>query len=453
MNIVRPAAVAGTFYPADPEQLARDVRQLLSAVAPAPAAPGLKALIVPHAGYIYSGAVAAQAYARLKPLASRIERVVLLGPVHRVPVRGLALPQANAFSTPLGQVQLDAEAMAVLADLPKVVISAEAHALEHSLEVQLPFLQSVLGEFRLVPLAVGSATPAEVAQVLARVWGGDETLIVISSDLSHFLPYTVAQKADSETIREILAERPALNHEQACGATPINGLLAFAARQGLRAELLGQCNSGDTAGDKFRVVGYASVAFYQTSKAVQDADDAGKTLLNVARDAISQHLGGPGRTPPDQRWLHEPGASFVTLTHQGRLRGCIGTIEAHRRLIEDVQENAIAAATRDPRFDALTRDELARTRIEVSLLSATEVLAFTSERQALEQLRPGVDGIILEYGRARGTFLPQVWDSLPQPNEFLAMLKRKAGLPADFWHTDIRLARYTVNKWQEVGDE
>lgn len=454
MSSVRPAAVAGSFYPADSAQLAREVRQLLAAARPTAAAAVPKALIVPHAGYLYSGAVAAQAYARLRPAAERIKRVVLLGPVHRVPVRGLALPGVLAFATPLGEVALDIAGMAAIADLPQVCVSDAAHAREHSLEVQLPFLQAVLGEFQLVPLAVGDASSAEVAQVLARLWGGEETLIVISSDLSHFLPYGQAQQSDGETVRQILARRPQLNHQQACGATPVNGLLAFAAEHGLKAELLEQCNSGDSAGDKSRVVGYASIAFYPAQQAAKTHDDEhGKTLLQLARAAISEHLGGLKQTPPERSWLHKPGACFVTLTQQGLLRGCIGSLEAHRRLIEDVQANAVAAASSDWRFTPLTRAELSHTRIEVSLLSATEPLTAGSERQALEQLRPGHDGLVLEYRQRRGTFLPQVWESLPDPVDFLAQLKLKVGLPADFWHVDMRLARYSVNQWQETGDE
>ncbi|MDP3846973.1 MAG: AmmeMemoRadiSam system protein B [Pseudomonas sp.] len=454
MNSVRPAAVAGSFYPADCAQLAREVWQLLSAARPTAATAAPKALIVPHAGYVYSGAVAAQAYARLLPLAAKIKRVVLLGPVHRVPVYGLALSRASAFATPLGQVTLDVAGMAAIADLPQVCVSDAAHALEHSLEVQLPFLQAVLGEFQLVPLAVGDASTAEVAQVLARLWGGEETLVVISSDLSHFLPYGQAQQIDGETVRQILARRPPLSHEQACGATPVNGLLAFAAEHGLHAELLKQCNSGDSAGDKSRVVGYASIAFYPAQQAAKDYnDEQGKTLLQLARGAITEHLGGPEQVPPERSWLHKPGASFVTLTQQGLLRGCIGSLQAHRPLIDDVQANAVAAASSDWRFAPLRRDELAGTRIEVSLLSATEALTAGSEQQALEQLRPGLDGLVLEYRQSRGTFLPQVWESLPDPVDFLTHLKRKAGLPADFWHADIRLARYSVTKWQETGDE
>ncbi|NOQ90558.1 MAG: AmmeMemoRadiSam system protein B [Gammaproteobacteria bacterium] len=190
-----------------------------------------------------------------------IKRVILLGPVHRVAVRGLALPDASAFATPLGEIQLDQSSVAAIENLPQVAVSAAVHANEHSLEVQLPFLQSVLDDFQLVPLAVGDATPEEVAEVLDILWGGPETLIVISSDLSHFLPYHSAQAVDAETVDNILKLGGQLSHEQACGGTPVNGFMLAARQHHLQAHLLDMRNSGDTAGDKSRVVGYASFAF------------------------------------------------------------------------------------------------------------------------------------------------------------------------------------------------
>jgi AmmeMemoRadiSam system protein B len=247
------------FYPADARQLAREVRDLLGAARH----PGLqpKALIAPHAGYVYSGAIAASAYAALKDIAPRIRRVVLLGPTHRVAVRGLALPDADAFDTPLGRVMLDRTAMDAIARLPQVVVSGAAHALEHSLEVQLPFLQSVLPDFTLLPLAVGTATAEEVAEVLEAVWGGDETLVVVSSDLSHYLPYATAQAVDRQTADDILQLNQLISHEQACGGTPIGGLILAARRHHLQPHLLDLRNSGDTAGSHEGVVGYAAFAF------------------------------------------------------------------------------------------------------------------------------------------------------------------------------------------------
>jgi len=259
MSTVRPPAVAGMFYAAEAQQLAHDVQQFLAEASPFDLIP--KALIVPHAGYIYSGAIAATAYATLQPIASRIRRVVLLGPTHRVAVRGLALPGVDAFDTPLGRVALDTAGARAIAHLPQVGISASAHALEHSLEVQLPFLQSILTDFTLLPLAVGMATAEEVAEVLETVWGGEETLIVISSDLSHYLPYATAQRVDQATAQSILKLQQPIPHDQACGGTPISGLIVAAQKHRLAPHLLDLRNSGDTAGSHDQVVGYAAFAF------------------------------------------------------------------------------------------------------------------------------------------------------------------------------------------------
>ena len=257
----RPPAVAGMFYPAAATALRASVDALLAAAPALPMAQP-KAIIVPHAGYIYSGSTAASIYAALAPWRQDIRRIVLLGPTHRVAIRGLALPTGQAFATPLGTVRLDGPAMAALDELPQVSRNDAAHALEHSLEVQLPFLQRSFDHFMLIPLAVGDAEPEEVAAALECLWGGDETLLVISSDLSHFLPYATAQQVDGDTCRHILALDAHLRPGQACGAYPINGLLLAAQRHGLQARLLACCNSGDTAGDRERVVGYAAFAFH-----------------------------------------------------------------------------------------------------------------------------------------------------------------------------------------------
>ena len=267
MSAVRPAAVAGMFYPADPRQLQLDVQKFLTAAQPQTL--NAKALIVPHAGYIYSGAIAASAYATLRSLAPRIRRVILLGPTHRVAVNGLALPDTDAFDTPLGRVQLDVDAMRTISRLPQVIVSNEAHEEEHSLEVQLPFLQSVLEDFTLLPLAVGMATAEEVAEVLEAVWGGEETLIVISSDLSHYLPYAAAQFIDNKTAQNIIKLQQPIQHEQACGGTPISGLIIAARKHHLSPHLLDLRNSGDTAGSRDRVVGYAAFAFTEETDHVR----------------------------------------------------------------------------------------------------------------------------------------------------------------------------------------
>ena len=259
MTTIRSPAVAGLFYPADGRQLQHDVHTLLAKAKLHDFEP--KALIVPHAGYIYSGSVAAAAYANLSSTAAAIQRVVLLGPAHRVAVRGLALPGVDVFDTPLGSIKLDTGLASAIAHLPQVIVNKEAHVLEHSLEVQLPFLQSMLGDFTVLPLAVGMASAEDVAEVLDHVWGGEETLIVISSDLSHYLPYATAQRVDNETVQSILQLRQPIGHDHACGSIPINGLIMAARKHHLTPHLLDLRNSGDTAGSRDQVVGYAAMAF------------------------------------------------------------------------------------------------------------------------------------------------------------------------------------------------
>jgi AmmeMemoRadiSam system protein B/AmmeMemoRadiSam system protein A len=451
MDQVRAPAVAGGFYPASAEALLQELTTLLGSVASPTRNARPKALIAPHAGYVYSGLTAAHAYRELAPWRDEISRVILLGPAHRVRVTGLALPATGAFATPLGTVPLDGAAMALIRPLPQVCTSDEAHAWEHSLEVHLPFLQQVLGRFTLVPLAVGDATPAQVAEVLSALWGGDETLILVSSDLSHYLSHPQAQAVDGRTTRSILDLQPHLNHQQACGATPVNGLLLEARARGLTPKLLDQRNSGDTAGDKNRVVGYASFAFYRdgiTHGTNSSAPD-GNLMLKLARSAISSRLGWHFSLDASAPFMEKPAATFITLTKNGQLRGCIGSLQAHRSLREDIEANAQAAAFQDPRFEPLTFDELRQVRIEVSLLSELMPIAFSSEADLLANLRPGQDGLVLEHGARRGTFLPQVWETLPAPESFLGELKRKAGLPRDFWDPGIRVSRYSVAKWSE----
>ncbi len=257
----RPPAVAGTFYPASPRELEDQLRDLL-ARAPTPVDPPPKALIAPHAGYVYSGPVAASAYARLAPARGVVSRVVLMGPSHRVALRGLALPDASAFATPLGRIELDAETMIRALELPQVRVLHAAHELEHSLEVQLPFLQVVLGDFSLVPLVAGDASATEVAEVLDALWGGDETLVVVSSDLSHYHDYATARRLDAATTQAIEAlDAGALGFDDACGRVPIRGLLELARARGLRPVTLDVRSSGDTAGPRDSVVGYGSWAF------------------------------------------------------------------------------------------------------------------------------------------------------------------------------------------------
>ena len=264
MTTIRPPAVAGSFYPDDAAMLSAVVEDFLAEVPVPPGADWPKALIAPHAGYIYSGPVAASAYARLKPAAGRVRRVVVIGPSHYAAFPGIAAPASEAFETPLGRVAVDAAAIEAIRDLPQVTITDGPHIREHSLEVQLPFLQAVLGEFAAVPLAVGEAGPAQTAEVLARLWGGAETVIVVSTDLSHYHPHETARRLDAATAEAIEAYAATrLGPNDACGYQALAGLLVEAEARGLAIERLDLRNSGETGGHMREVVGYGAWALQE----------------------------------------------------------------------------------------------------------------------------------------------------------------------------------------------
>ncbi|MBL4691363.1 MAG: AmmeMemoRadiSam system protein B, partial [Rhodospirillales bacterium] len=490
-NWVRETAVAGQFYPGVAHHLISVVQDFLDGAAAPDAENVPKAIIAPHAGYDYSGAIAAHAYARLAPAAETITRVVLLGPCHKVAVRGLALSSAEAFRTPLGDIPLDRRAVDKILEFPQAQIIDVAHDMEHSLEVHLPFLQRVLGDFSLVPVAVGEATPDEVADVIEALWGGPETVFVISTDLSHFLDYDAARKIDARTCRAIeTLDAAAITPDSACGRFPVAGMLAAAKRHDLTVTTLDLRNSGDTAGTKDRVVGYGAWMLQEARTGVartgnnnnqaqtgvartgnnnnqartgvartgnnnnqartgvartgnnnnqaqtgvartgnnnnqaQTGDDFGaatKALLERHGDeilglAVSSVRHGlkhgapmPVNGADHAAELNDTGASFVTLKRDGKLRGCIGTAQAHRPLILDVAENAFRAAFKDPRFPALTFGEMDGIDLSVSVLSPQTPMTFSDEADFLDQLNPGNDGLIIEDKGHRALFLPSVW--------------------------------------------
>ncbi len=450
---VRRPAIAGSFYPADPDILAETVRLLLEQPRPSTEdAP--KILIAPHAGYVYSGPVAASAYALLRPQAEQIRRVILLGPSHRVRLRGLAAPSVNRFRTPLGDVPLDRGAINAVLDLPQVQINDSAHEQEHSLEIHLPFLQTLLPEFSLVPLVVGHAHPGAVAQVIERLWGGPETLIIISTDLSHYHDYGTARRRDADTCAAIEQFRyEDIGPEQACGCMPMAGALHLARQRGMHIQRLDVRNSGDTAGGRDRVVGYASYALHPGKTSAGDYDD--NKLLNLARDSIAHGLRHGRALEPDMAdaspAVKTPAAVFVTLTLQERLRGCIGSTEPVLPLLHAVTDSAFKAAFRDPRFPALTHSEFAGVHLSISILSPKLPLTFESEVDLIGQLRPGIDGLVIARGHKSATFLPSVWESLPAAGQFLAQLKRKAGI-ADA-ETPTHAWRYTARYLSEPADD
>lgn len=499
---LRQPAVAGLFYPADAEQLRRELDRLLKcAVAPTTTA-RLRALIAPHAGYTYSGPVAASAFAALR--GTTFSRVIVLAPSHFADFEGVAVTPADYLS-PLGRLERDPLSER-LAQIPPFSSRPAAHVFppawaraglteerpdtyEHALEVELPFLQHALGTFRLVPLLCGRVDPSEVAaQLLAFL--DDTTLLVASSDLSHYHPYEEARQRDLRCVRAICSlDTAAMRSQEACGKIPILVVMEIAKRLGWQPILLDYRNSGDTTGDRARgVVGYAAIAFYEGAKAesalrreytkggrdhgvnpIPDPRANGETtpttsarldrnegrfLVRLARSALEEAVRHRRRLVVDPtsvpQSLREKKGCFVTLTEEGELRGCIGHIFPTEPLYLAVIDNAWAAALEDPRFPPVEPSELSHIDIEVSVLTVPRPLAFSSPEDLLAKLRPHRDGVVLKIGSAVATFLPQVWEQLPEPEPFLAHLSRKAGCPSDAWrgpHTSVMT--YEVQAFHE----
>ena len=448
---VRPPEVAGVFYPAAADECAALVTRCLAGARPAP--PGEpKAIVVPHAGHVYSGAVAGTAYAPLAARKERVRRVVMLGPAHRAGLSGMATTSAHAWASPLGTVPVDRPALQPLVARPGFRIADAVFAQEHSLEVQLPFLQRVLGDFSIVPILVGDASHDEVAAVLETLWGGPETLILISSDLSHFHDYETARRLDAGTAKLIELMRPEkIGGDRACGCRALGGALTRAQALDMRITALDVRNSGDTHGGKGRVVGYGAFAMeYAQSARLADGDRA--RLLDAARASLSfgadsgrplrAKLGG-GLSPA----LTAMRASFVTLTIAGKLRGCQGSVTACEPLLLDVTANAHKAGFEDPRFGPVTKDELAQADLGVSVLSTPRPIRCTDEADLLRQLRPDLDGLILQEGERRSLFLPSVWERVPKPAQFVRQLKRKAGLSPDHWSESLSVFRYSAESF------
>jgi len=442
MESIRQAAVAGTFYPSDPKELKEMIESFYEEAIDQPTIG--KVLIAPHAGLVYSGPIAASCYAPLKKRASEINKVILIGPSHYVGFLGMAVPSVDQFETPLGKIRIDKESREKALTCDEVITYDQAHMQEHSLEVHLPFLQESLGDFTLLPVVIGDSSPETVSKLLLKLWGDSDTLIIISTDLSHFMTYDNASKTDAETCKKIEKLDSNFNHLDACGSRPLHGFIQAAKAKNIFPKLIDLRNSGDTSGSKDRVVGYASFICDEAKKLnTVLSRSQQQTLIKLARYSIASKLGIEEEKPDLSLLPNSKIATFVTLKMNGELRGCIGTLSAYRQLQVDVAENALAAAFKDPRFMPLTAYEFLKTNISISLLTEPEEINFTSEEDLLSKIRPGVDGLILSAGNNRGTFLPSVWEDLPEKELFWVHLKRKAGLSMDYWSPSIKVERYT----------
>jgi len=464
---IQQAVKAGSFYPAQQKELQAVLEKYteLAGTGENRNRPGkkLRAIVMPHAGYIYSGLTAAHIHTVLEERSFQL--VVVLGPDHYVGIDHCVLTDAEFYQTPMGAIPISAKADILRKDsrlFRPVPASAER---EHSVEVLLPFLQYSLHDFELLPLTVGFVPVKAVADRIAPLLD-DDTLLVISSDLSHYLEYEQARKRDRVTLESILLRNPKHIEEDpecACGRIPLLILMRLALQYRWEPVLLHYSNSGDTAGTKERVVGYSAIAFFgednmntESSESNQYTPEQGETLVRLARMTLEEELGiEPGASLELEEALEDPSFSvhrgtFVTLKIDRSLRGCIGSLSSREPVKDGVRRNAVNAAFHDPRFPRLTVEELRKVDIEVSVLTEPEPLEFSNPDDLVKKLRPGIDGVILQSGGRSATFLPQVWEQLPSADSFLGNLCMKAGLPVDNWKTEkVEVMIYQVQYFEE----
>ncbi len=448
------------FYPADPHELAATIAKLTNqarqTVLQLPAHKTLRALIMPHAGYIYSGLTAAHASHVLK--SDQYARVVLMGPDHRVGFNNGAISDVAAYETPLGTIKLHPDAVRLRQRSDLFKADNDSDNIEHSLEVILPFLQYYLKSFELVPVVLGPGNATKLAQAIAPLLN-PETLLVVSSDLSHYLPYAKAVARDQETIQIILnlqTEQLRVRKDCACGKTPLLVLMHLAREWDWEPVLLHYANSGDTAGSKDRVVGYTAIAFF--GPPIRFSRQQGQKLVALARQTLEQglarqqtHFAKPDRTvSPDDACFKTHCGTFVTIKKDGQLRGCIGNLLPMGTVWDGIRQNVIKAALHDPRFKPLRSDELDRISISISILSQPQPLVYTNGDDLINKLHVNEDGVIIQKGAAQATFLPQVWSQLPDPGQFLEHLCLKAGLAPNAWRqTDLNVFTYQAQYFDE----
>lgn len=465
---IREAVWAGRFYPASRSELVQTIDRLTLQAKQTrvqiPPHKQFKALILPHAGYIYSGLTAAHSSLVLRE--NMFDRVILIGPDHRVGFNNGAISDTDAYETPLGLVRLNDDAAKLRANSDLFQSIPDSDRREHSLEVILPFLQRYLNEFEVIPIITGRSDVKRLAAAIDPMLD-QNTLLVASSDLSHHLSYPEAVERDKETINMILnleSDKLLKSNNRACGIIPILIVLEMAGKHGWKPVLLHYSNSGDTAGGRSRVVGYAAIAFYGDSSmqkkhnSQQINPQLGQALVKLARQTIMQRLGLKisgkesdlvAAAVKDEALKARCG-TFVTLKIAGRLRGCIGSLAAEESIVDGVKRNAVNAAFHDPRFSPVTVEEIKDVDIEISILTNPQLLEYIDSVDLISKLRVNIDGVILKKGRASATFLPQVWEQLPLPEKFLSHLCVKAGLSANAWeNTKLEISTYQVQYFEE----
>ena len=442
----KPSSVAGKFYSSNPKELAAHLA-LFKKNQQFEYEYRSRAIIVPHAGYYYSGQLASEGFACLD---KSVKTVFIIAPPHYVPVRNVALSIFAKWSTPLGEIEVNQDINTELAEKFGCEFEDDAFENEHSAEVQVPFIQTYLPHVKIVPLLVGQNL-TKIKEIINYYWQNPENAFVISSDLSHFLATDEARRIDNLSAKMIEEKNiEKFNLHQACGATGVCALTDFAQTKGYSLIRVGMVNSGDITGETSRVVGYGSWFLYEGEKNQFIKKYFSEYVLGVCKKSIKAHLNKEklvfDKIPP---LFEGDGACFVTLEINNNLRGCIGSIIAHRRLIDDLINNAQNSAFSDPRFTPLEKDEFEKVSIDVSLLSAPEKMDFKDEADLIEQIKPNIDGIIIKDGNYQAVYLPSVWEQLPDKVLFLDSLKIKAGMTPKYFSDTFEAYRFTTEYIKE----
>ncbi len=441
MKRIRPMSAAGKFYTDDKNELEKQIsvfseknRHHYDYIT--------RAIIVPHAGYIYSGQLASEGFQYLD---ENVKNVFIIAPPHYVAIKNVALSSFDKWESPLGGIELNQEINDELVEKFGCEFIDDAFKDEHSIEVQVPFAQVFLRKVKIIPILVG-ANHGKIAKIIDYYWQNPENAFVISSDLSHFYSSNDAKKIDSETADMIeTKDIEKFNPLQACGAVGVLALTDFAKEKNYSLIRVGMVNSGDVTGDISRVVGYGSWLLYEGEKNKFIKKYFSPFVIETCKKSILARF--EKKAPAIEKIpevFQQSGASFVTLEKEGNLRGCIGSIIAHRSLIDDLVHNAQNSAFSDPRFQPLKRDEFDDLSIDVSLLSSPEKMKFKDETDLLNQIKPFIDGIIIKDGQYQAVYLPSVWEQLPEKSLFLNSLKIKAGMPPKHFSETFEAYRFTT---------
>ncbi|HNW26458.1 MAG TPA: AmmeMemoRadiSam system protein B [Candidatus Gastranaerophilaceae bacterium] len=440
MEKIKQPSVAGKFYTNNKNELVSQLNQFKSNCM-GDYKYQSRAVIVPHAGYVYSGQLA---YEGISCISKTAKNIFIFAPSHYVGFDGLALSSFDKWLTPLGEISVNQEINKEIKEKFSAEFFDEAFVSEHSAEVQVPFIQTLLNDVNIVPILIGRENCEKVSEIVEYFWQKPDNAFVFSSDLSHFLNIKDAQKIDNLTAEMIeTKDIEQFNSSQACGAVGICALVRFAQRNGFSLVRIGLTNSGEVTGDTSSVVGYGSWMLYEGEKNSFIKEFFSPIIKDICAKSILARL----KKQKEVRFkypkvLDEKGACFVTLEKGDNLRGCIGSIIAHKPLIEDLISNAQNAAFSDPRFNPLREDEFDNLSIAVSLLSTPEKMFFKNENDLLSQIKPFVDGIIIKDGYHQAVYLPSVWEQLPEKSDFLNSLKVKAGLSANYFSNKFEAYRF-----------